>query len=409
LRWFASSRPLARPSLYIMSMKTQFPLMCAVSQDGRVRLFVVLAIFAVAAVVLLAASPAAYAYDPADPPTGRTCADCHGRQADENTDTVAPGRKGPHGGFNTATRKCAACHTVHGATADGYALLPGPTAKAVCESCHDGTGGNGVYGAITARGGEVRSAHRIEATNVVPGGDPTGGALNGAFSGPGETLTCVDCHSPHDSNTVAPFTGDRLRATDDAGSSEATNRLLRRLPGPDGTPVDFYGSDWCASCHAGYHLAENGIDPVTGTANRHPVGFESGGDWHYDRVRVVTSTNTSDTAWGSLGGSNAGFVMPHAAGDMLGFSGPQAGTGPLCQQCHEDARDVGGVLGGSPVLLPGQEFVVSGYGATDGPADNPRFQVFPHESDQPGFRVTRSDPDSPAADGFCLRCHVPGS
>ncbi|MBW6468580.1 MAG: cytochrome c3 family protein [Coriobacteriia bacterium] len=375
-------------------------------------MIVALAALALLGAVLLTTVAEAYAYDPSN--SARSCADCHGRVADEATETVAPTRKGPHGAYGATTSKCATCHSVHAAAADGYALLPGATAKAVCESCHDGTGGHGVYGAVAARGGTVQSAHRVEVTSEIPGGDPAGGARAGFFSGPGATLTCTDCHSPHDSNTVEPFVGDRLRSADDTGAAVPTNRLLRALPDADGTRIDRYGSEWCVSCHQGYHLVENGIDPVTGTANRHPVGFMAQVDgearFHYDSVRVVAGTESTETAWGPLGGSNRGYVMPHLPGDMRGYYGLQKGRGPLCQQCHEDARDVGGVLDGSPVLLATQEFVVSAYGPEgDASEDNPRFQVFPHESDQPGFRVTRSDPDASAADGFCLRCHVPGS
>ncbi|MBE0416952.1 MAG: cytochrome c3 family protein [Coriobacteriia bacterium] len=383
---------------------------CAVSQDGPIRLLLAFAILAVVSVLILSLAEEARAYDSAG--SGRTCMDCHGRESDEASDTVAATRKGPHGRYDATTRKCASCHSVHSAAADGYVLLPAATAKLVCESCHDGTGGTGVYGAIAARGGTVRSAHRIDETNVIPGGDPSGGSLTRTFSGVGGMLTCVDCHSPHDTDTVEPFYGDRMRASlgseDTTSGALPTNRLLRKQPG-----ADYYGSDWCASCHAGYHLTEDGIDPVTGTANRHPVGFateiESEWRFHYDNVRVVTSTESTQTTWGPLGGSNRGYVMPHESGNMLGHFGPQQGVGPLCQQCHEDARDVGGIKDGSPVLLPGQEFSVSTYPPNPDSGDNPVFQAFPHESDQPSFRVMRSDPDQPVTDGFCLRCHVPGS
>ena len=389
--------------------------MFEVSQGGTARLFVALALTAATCILLLASASVAVAYDlEGDSATGKSCADCHGREADEATDTVAPTRKGPHGGYLSTTRKCSACHAVHSAPAGGYALLPGPTAKAACESCHDGTGGRGVYGVIEARGGEVRAQHSIEMTNIIPDGDESGGPRSGSFSGPGGTLTCIDCHSPHDSKTVEPFYGDRTRAPEGSEIATAgavpTNRLLRQLTGADGNPIEYYGSEWCAACHQGYHLAEGG-DP-TGTPNRHPVGFvqEIGGEprFHYDSVRVVTGFETTQTAWGPLGGSNKGYVMPHEPGDSRGHYGPQQGVGPLCQQCHEDARDAGAPLGGSPVLLESQRFKVTGYQGDD-ETDNPRFQVFPHESDQQGFiseRVPEDDPDRSHTNALCMRCHV---
>jgi predicted CXXCH cytochrome family protein len=384
----------------------------SVSQ-GFVRLAAVIAVTA-AAVLLAYASPA-LAYDPFDPPTGKSCAECHGLEGGEASGTVEPTRKGPHGGYGITTRKCATCHSVHGA--EGSLLfLSGNTISEVCASCHDGTGGKGVYGVIESRtGAKPVAIHSIEETRTIPGGDPSGGPREGSFSGPGRTLTCVDCHSPHDSNTVAAFTGDRARAPEGSESATSgvlpTNRLLRKLERADGTAVERYGSDWCAACHRGYHLADDGTDLASDESTRHPVAFETEGNWHYDRVRVVAGSNTTETAWGSLGGSNRGYVMPHDSGDMNSHLEDQQGIGPICQQCHEDARDVGGILGGSPVLLPEQEFRVRFYpedGASEPePTDNPRFQVFPHESDQPAFRVTRSDPEKPLLDTFCLRCHVP--
>ncbi len=104
--------------------------------------------------ILVAATPA-LAYDELSPSTGKTCVECHG--ADEgwtSTTTVEPTRKGPHGGYTTGTQKCATCHTIHMAPAGSVMLLPAATIKDTCNSCHDGTGGNGVYGVVEARTGD---------------------------------------------------------------------------------------------------------------------------------------------------------------------------------------------------------------------------------------------------------------
>ena len=113
---------------------------------------------------------------------------------------------------SATTNRCASCHNVH--VACGPDLLPAATVTASCYTCHDGTGGRGVYGAIAARGETAEASHSIDATNLVPGGDgATGGPATMAFKGLGGNLGCGDCHSPHDANTVAPFLGDRHRTS----------------------------------------------------------------------------------------------------------------------------------------------------------------------------------------------------
>ncbi len=105
------------------------------------------------------------------------CATCHDLPADYtwyDEDNYA----GPHGDYQTTSSKCDSCHSVHNAPAGSTMLLPGATVVSTCETCHDGTGGYGVYGAILAVTGVAPSSgHGIETTNVVPGGDAaTGGA-----------------------------------------------------------------------------------------------------------------------------------------------------------------------------------------------------------------------------------------
>jgi hypothetical protein len=67
----------------------------------------------------------------------------------------------------------------------------------------------------------------------------------------------------------------------------------------------------------------------------------------------------------------------------------------MCQQCHEDARHVGDVT-----LRTVDTTEVFDITALDGSAagDNPRFQVFPHESDNDAFLI-ETDND------LCLNCH----
>ena len=341
----------------------------------------------------------AFGFDETVPPTGRTCSECHGLDVGETTLTVQSvrPRQGPHGGYTTGTQKCQTCHTIHNAPLGSTILLPAHSIRDTCLTCHDGTGGKGVYGTLAARGIEATSGHRIEWTNLVPGGDPAGGAQAKTFLGVGGLLTCSDCHSPHGADAVRPFTGDRIRAsapqafpTTDPAAVVKTDRLLKRRPTTATRSVDVYGSDWCASCHQGRLLASH-------PATNHPVTSNptNTAGVHYDRIRRVAGANTTSTVWGTLGASNRGFVMP--------TSTVPPRQAPICQQCHEDPRSVGNDPARRQQIstLAGfnEEFRIT---AADGAVatDNPRFQVFPHESAVP--RLLVEDFDS-----LCLNCHSP--
>ena len=344
---------------------------------------------------------------------GRDCIDCHGivdPEAPENETW----RSGPHGGYSSSTSKCGVCHSVHMAPS-GFLLLPGPTIKSVCESCHDGTGGNGVYGVIKARTNqEPLSAHRIETTNVIPGGAADGGPRAQVFSGPGGTLTCTDCHSPHgnEERMVEPFVGDRYRSARyiDPESSEiatayatASSRLLRRAPTGAETSVTVYGAGWCATCHQGV------MSSSESTAHNHPVHEDD--LLHYNRLPIRTALDSTETVLGPLGQSNLGYRMPELEGEPRRQSVDVSITPtvtvsvdplPICQQCHEDVRDAT------------QEFRITAPDGrpsneeTGGPStDNPRFQVFPHESNARSLLIVPPGTSGAAyTDALCLNCHL---
>lgn len=344
------------------------------------------------------------------------CASCHGDEDDE----VGPVNGyeqgnffGPHGGYTTGTSKCDNCHTVHAAAAGGIALLPEPTIVATCFSCHDGTGGYGVYGVIEARTGVAPAGgHSYEETAAIPGGNgATGGTSTRVFSGPAGTLICTDCHSPHGSNTVAAFKGDRRRIRTDHPSISST-RLLKQEPTGATTAVAEYGSDWCIACHAG--RASGGM------VMNHPVDsfVTTVTPFDYGNVALLASdAPTSTTVLGGLGGiygsalthdwpadvdppGNRGYLMPYPRTPQ------QEGHSPICQQCHEDARSVGALVGdgsiGDAELAEVWDADGVYWGGTTWTAgweyDNPPFQNFPHETFNEKMLVEEYD-------DLCTNCH----
>ncbi len=322
--------------------------------------------------ILLGAAPAfGYNEGGSVDPSKTACDSCHGGDY----------RKGPHGGYTDGTSKCQTCHSVHDAPAGSVLLLAKPTVSDTCFTCHDGTGGSGVYGVIVARGlPQPQGGHAVDTTNVVPAGDPvTGGPATRTFGGQNGKLSCDDCHSPHDADTVAPFLGDRLR-TADATTTQLSDRLLRRVPTGAAYSTSRYGSDWCVACHTG---AVNSA----GGAHNHPAETSAtAGEYTYGNVPSLASTTSASTVLAPLGRSNLGYLMPDPR------TPEQQGHAPICQQCHEDSRNVGQVGAATDFSVTQPD------GASA--SDNPRFQAFPHETVNSKMLVETGD-------DLCTNCHSP--
>ncbi|MDP2183036.1 MAG: cytochrome c3 family protein [Actinomycetota bacterium] len=221
---------------------------------------------------------------------------------------------GPHGNYTTTSGKCDNCHTVHAAAAGSKKLLPKPTIRATCFTCHDGSGGRGVYGVIAARGlTPGGNGHRIDKTDQIPGGNSLSGETSTAvFKGEDSYLTCTDCHSAHGADCVQPFQGERMR-NEQLRWPYISSKLLKQIPTSGGAKVTMYGSDWCLACHKG----RNSFGPT----HNHPVETSAtaapGAPYTYGRVPVLASDlPTSTTVLSSLVGTagvryNRGFLMPY--------------------------------------------------------------------------------------------------
>ena len=342
-------------------------------------------------------------------------------------------QSGPHGIYKTTTNRCSMCHTLHDAPT-AFKLLPGATIKATCYTCHDGTQGYGVYGTIQARtGSPAPGGHGVEITNSVPGGSASdGGSAIMAFRGPDGFLTCSDCHSPHDSNTVAPFTGERLRLRAQEEPIYST-KLLKKRPTGATVDIDYYGSDWCAGCHQGRTSG--------GAVHNHPVETRAtrpadfyyysrlavyevpGSSWAlYESGAPVPLTNTNARI-GSVGGimisGLTGVRHPatstpvlhevdwHKSPWLMAYprSPLHAGHSPICQQCHEDTRECGELSADGATVSVIREAAwgpdVDGLPQSGTFVSNPKFQNFPHETQDPYMLVETGD-------DLCLNCHPTG-
>ena len=256
--------------------------------------------------------------------------------------------QGPHGGYSSLTNKCTACHSIHEASGN-YRLLPGNTIYDTCQFCHDGSNTraeNYVYGQIYGGEPPADYGHRMNTgTIAIPGGDTTV-----APYGPDSGLTCSSCHSPH---------GNETRMITEEYSCDATaalsNHLLLRDPGRATGTVTFYGAKWCTDCHDRRHNERSGI-------YNHPV------------------TLTLSYGSASIARNNSNFQM-----DPVNPTNTR--TDPICQHCHEDARDVE-----SAFVAPTEPTATT---------TNPKYNNFPHETENKYMKVETGD-------DLCLNCHATG-
>jgi predicted CXXCH cytochrome family protein len=197
-----------------------------------------------------------------------------------------------------------------------------------------------------------------------------------------------------------------------------------------------YGSGFCYSCHKG-RIGNKLPGTAAASTTRLNAGFtELGGNNH--PTNMTTAYRSVGALANGLALSNQGFVMDTAApaSGSGGGTGGQAGapthpdgliardTAPICQQCHEDSRDVESAFSYTDTdkSVPFSHAINTLLGfesanpASVAPsflyAGNPRFQNFPHET--VNFRQLVEGGDSAQIGGgnnddLCLNCHVPGS
>jgi predicted CXXCH cytochrome family protein len=292
----------------------------------------------------------------------------------------------PHSGYTTSTTKCAVCHAVHKAPADGELLLRSTVGEA-CVYCHIDTD----LGVVTIYNGD-RTAYLSENKNnhSLEGGAP-----------------CSGCHSVHGANTYTgaiatkilkalPIQPEFVRLFTDAtntpepfytGAFPYVNGGGEPIASPPNKGDDgWYGARFvqqvafCTGCHPYYTdasehyittdrmIVEGAISTQTRTFASHPMKFA----WEYD-----ADGNPVDSSFEATGST-----LP--AGSKVALMSTNG-----CFRCHGE-RDYLDLGPGDPE----RSF----------PHYTPNRQRFLVSSDENGGQQRLDTLDS-TQDGTCFPCH----
>lgn len=222
------------------------------------------------------------------------------------------GSTSPHGGYTTATVKCAVCHAVHNADVLGSELLLPSDVAGACIYCHVGGGGGytSVYGGVEAnyRGTDTDNAHN-----------------SFDIAGVEQGVTCNRCHQVH------------AAANQMTANAALTQRLLKKFTVYDVPGAPLVGDDketaltkWCAGCH--FSLLP-------------PLGGEHWADQYNYGSHIMGAANAA------YGNSSATYTGRVAWKDST-----------QCTSCH--ASDYG-VAGQWPHMTPGEYFLVEATSSVD--------------------------------------------
>lgn len=216
----------------------------------------------------------------------------------------------PHVGYTATTNKCGVCHSVHGASATGQALLASSRADA-CTYCHVDSGG-ALY------------------TNVYAGAaaNYTADTANNHSSAGG--ARCVDCHSVHGANTVLGGADILLEQDGSIALAERGANYASFIE----TAAVTNQSEWCSGCHPYYNTAVNG---------RTHVMTVSDGTHAFSGSTACASCHDSNTydAGSAAAATTIGAWFPHLTQGVrfLETQGATAATDAdadgVCLKCHQ--------------------------------------------------------------------------
>jgi predicted CXXCH cytochrome family protein len=238
-----------------------------------------------------------------------------------------------------------------------------------------------------------------------------------------------------------------VNVADGNGSTTGTQTIAPYDNGQGGATAE-YGSGFCFACHQGRignwrggQILDNDFATVGDIGNQATVlgvAASTAATMGVDGVNHPTSMKVAYRNVATAGGNgmaltNQGFVMfpvnpaNHPDGELSQAARNSQGA-PICQQCHEDARDLGATFSygdtdkkvpfGGPVngalagAIGGLNTGGAGTGALFIAAGNPKYQNFPHETANLRLLVEGGDSTQVGGgnnDNLCLNCHVPGS
>ncbi len=256
-----------------------------------------------------------------------------------------PGQS-PHGDYDTSTRKCGVCHSVHAAKPTGQVLLQSSIADA-CSYCHVVAGVSDivVYDGLEAnyKGTDWENAHNT--------GYP--GSTNGG---------CVDCHQVHAASTRMT---NNLDLTDKILWGEKESYFFDPKYDPvAGAPLatDTKAtalSKWCTKCHVGgltgygFYATEYPADPLEGLYThvmKDPEVYTRGSiaptEVAYVSSQQCSSCHTSGYGTSKWPHYTQGARFLVQAGDKSAAQTPvspgMTSYDGVCLRCHRDgARGVG--------------------------------------------------------------------
>jgi predicted CXXCH cytochrome family protein len=216
---------------------------------------------------------------------------------------------------------------------------------------------------------------------------------------------CYSCHQGRLGNTMSGTNGAAVTLdTGVAALPSVTDNALTAINHPTNMRLPYRSIGGLTAVGVGFFA-------------QHPSGIANGGGW-------MQGYGTG------LALSNAGYTMypvqANPNGRVTDVNRQQPGTAtsgaPICQQCHEDFRDVetafdysdtdkdvpfsptvNGLIGATGNTIGGAHFIQAG---------NPLFQNFPHETANLRMLVEGGDSAQVGGgnnDDLCLNCHVPGS